>query len=207
MGILWYFWKNISWWSDNKFWINDFFYGFCYTQCSSSATSTIASPQVSTASLSTRLIASPAPSRLSTRPLPVRILSPALTRYVCHTPSRTSTAVLMRTLTHSSDFFESTFTEDSLIEENIINSSYSSSYSSSSSVTAEQSFSETESILPNSPEYINLSTQRRKKITSKETYDLQKQLLAVENEWIEMIAELKKVSTTITKFNKRGTSF
>lgn len=91
------------------------------TQCSSSATSTIVSPtQVSTASPSTRLIASPAPSRMSTRPLPVRTPSPALTRYVCHTPSRTSTPVLMRTLTHSSDFFESTFTGDSLIEENII---------------------------------------------------------------------------------------
>lgn len=148
------------------------------TQCSSSATSTILSPQISTTFPSTRLIVSHEPSRLSTCSSPVRMLSPALIRYMCRTPSRTSIPVLMSTLTHSSDFFDSMFIRDSIIEENI-NSFYSNSSSSSSSVAPEHSFSETassSSVLPNSSEYINQSTQRRKK-TSKETYDLRKQLL------------------------------
>lgn len=101
-----------------------------------------------------------------------------------------------RTLMHTSDFFESTFEGDSFFEET--NSSYSSSYSSSSSssVAAEHSFSESESTLgsfPNSSDNATPSTQRqRRKITSKDTYDLRKKLLLVEKERVETMTELKK---------------
>ncbi|XP_071576795.1 uncharacterized protein [Temnothorax nylanderi] len=173
-------------------------------QPSSSAASTILSPtSTSTASSSMRLVASSAPTGPPTLTPPVRTPSPASTRYVCRTqPTRISTPPAhTRIFMHTSDFFDSTFEGDSFFEENITNfyssSHSSSSYSSSSSVAAERSFSESESVLgsvPNSSECTTPSTQRqqRKMASRKETYDLRKKLLTVEQERVEIMTELKK---------------
>lgn len=109
-------------------------------------------------------------------------------------------SVLTRIFIHSSDFFDSTDERDSFFDENITNF-FCSSYSSSS-VAAEHSFSESDSVgsLPSS-EYFSLSNQQQKrKSNSKETYDLRKKLLLIEKERVEMIAELKK---SINDNNKR----
>ncbi|XP_024874052.1 ankyrin repeat, bromo and BTB domain-containing protein DDB_G0293800-like [Temnothorax curvispinosus] len=166
--------------------------------------STILSPtSTSTASSLMRLVASSASTRPPTLRPPVRTPSPASTRYVCHTQlTRISTPPAhTRIFMHTSDFFDSTFEGDSFFEENITNS-YSSSHSSSScssfsSVAAERSFSESESVLgsvPNSSECTTPSTQRqqRKMASRKETYDLRKKLLLVEQERVEIMTELKK---------------
>lgn len=123
-------------------------------------------------------------------------------------PIRTSILpALTKILTHTSlDFFDSIFQGDSIFEENITNSSDScySSYSSFS-VSAEHSLGDFESALEslsNSSEHISPSTQQqryKRKNTSKETYDLRKKLLSVENERIQMIAELKRSIDNNTK--------
>lgn len=170
-----------------------------------SVASSIASPFASTSSASSssmRLSASSVPARLSTRISPVRTPSPSSTRYVCHIPIWTSMpSVLTKIFMHSSDFFNSTDERDSFFDENITN--FSCSSYSSSSVAAEHSFSESDSVigfLPSS-EYFSLSSQRQKrKSNSKETYDLRKKLLLIEKERVEMMAELKK---SLNDNNKR----
>lgn len=163
-------------------------------QSSSFTASTILSP-TSTSNASSASTGSP------TLTPPVRTPSPASTRYVCHTqPTRISTPLAyMRTFKHILDFFDSTFEGDLFFEENITNS-YSSSHSSSSSTAAEyseHSFSESESVLgsvPNSLECTTPSTQRqqRKMASRKETYDLRKKLLLVEQDRIEIMTKLQK---------------
>lgn len=159
------------------------------TQRVSSAASTVVFPtSTSSASSSTQLIPSPVSTRTLTLPSPVRISSPASTRYVCHTPlTRTSMSPVLMTNTFFRSF-DSTFADDSCFEENISNCSFS-SYSSSSAA-AEQSCSESESAIASFPQSdINksLTQRKRKKVTSRETYDLRKQLLSIENERVEYI--------------------